>query len=105
MTWEFRPHRRPVYTRSLRANGRRIRQYFGSGPAAEAAAEEDARRRAEREAEAERVHNNQAQHEPLDELLDRLAVALDLLTKATLIAAGFHRPARKPWRRRREHVA
>lgn len=70
MTWQFRPQRRPAYTRSLRVNGRRVHQYLGSGPAAQAVAAEDARRRAERQAEAALVRDERARHAPVDRLLD-----------------------------------
>jgi hypothetical protein len=102
MAWETRGGSRQYYTRTHRVGSKRVRVYLGCGPAAEAAAAEDARRRAEREAEAQRVRGDQARHAPADELLDTLATGADLLVKAVPNAAGFHRPARRPWRRRRQ---
>ena len=89
MAWERRG-RNLYYYRVHRQHGRIIREYFGRGPAAVAAAEEDAKRRAERAADT-----------MLREQIAGVGDEADALVSAALLAAGFHRPQRKPWRKRR----
>lgn len=100
MAWEARGDRR-YFRRSVR-DGRRVRSiYIGTGPVAELVAQADELLRAEREA---RRRARQAERDRLDEAdahLDRLDALADLLTRAELTAAGYHRHDRGAWRRRR----
>jgi hypothetical protein len=82
-------------------DGRSVRTYLGTGAVGEAAAAEveaqrlDQRRRREALAKLERRHREALR------LADGSRRACELLVTAELTAAGYHRPAHKPWRRRR----
>ena len=105
MAWEERERGGRYYTRSRRKDGRVVREYVGTGPFAEIVAASD---RTGREiAEAERKQEK-AQHRGELERLDALAApvleldrAAEILVRAHLVAAGYHRHKRE-WRRRRE---
>ena len=103
MAWEARGSRR-YYTRSKRVNGRVVREYVGAAgaPAAELAAAADGLRRLGREAAARERHAEQARHREAEAPLVRLCALSDALTRAALLAAGFHQHHRGQWRRRRE---
>ncbi len=82
-------------------DGKAVKTYYGTGAIAEAAAAE---------IEAQRVlrrERRQAQEQVDRKLRQALQFArmfethCDDLTAAALLAAGYHRPAYKPWRRRR----
>ncbi len=94
MPWESGPRGRPYYTRTRREDGRVIREYIGVGQEGKRAAEEDdaRRRQAEADREAERA---------LAEDIESLSELADLLARAALLAAGYHRPNRGPGRKRR----
>jgi hypothetical protein len=97
MAWEKRRERAYFY-RSVRRNGKVKKQYYGTGPTGRLAANADALRRAERVA-AEQAHR--AEKDQLDvavRLTHDLSRCCDLLAAAALLAAGFHRPCRHPWR-------
>ena len=94
MPWESGPRGRPYYTRTRRENGRVIREYIGVGEVGQRAAEEDEARR--RQAEADREADR-----ALAEEIRSLSELADLLARSALLAAGYHRPNRGPWRKRR----
>src|SRR5947207_3921718 len=94
MPWESGPRGRPYYTRTRRENGRVIREYVGVGQEGRQAAEEDEARRRQVEAERDAAR-------ALAEDVQKLAEFADLLARAALLAAGYHRPNRGPWRKRR----
>ena len=107
MAWETRERGQRYYTRSHRVAGRVVREYVGRGLLGEMAAREDAtRREARREAQTaaraarEREREVDRQVRELVATVERQAAAL---TTITLTAAGYHRPKRGSWRRRREH--
>jgi hypothetical protein len=91
------------YTRSRKVNGRVVREYVGTGRVAELAAQLDALERERREREARAVRQQKAELTVLDAELKALTERADLLARAALLAAGFHRHKRGDWRRRREH--
>ena len=100
MGWEPRERGGLYYTRSRREGGRVVREYVGSGEIAEALASADgtirrARRleRARRRAEVERLEALAAPARELDE-------AAEVLVRAHLLAAGWHRH-KGEWRMRR----
>jgi hypothetical protein len=90
----------PYYTRSRREGGRVVREYIGSGPVAELVAEADRAAREEREAAAMRERREREKLEALAAPVLELSDAADILARAHLIAAGYHRH-KGEWRRAR----
>ena len=101
MPWETNRRGFRYYTRTLKGNGRRLRRYFGNGPAAERAAAEDRQGRAERAAAAERRRAERAHLIQAGAPVRALSDCTDLLTRATLVAAGYWQHDRGEWRKRR----
>ena len=103
MAWQVVDGRK-YYYRATRLAGRPVRRYVGAAgsPAAELAAAADGLRRLGREAAARERHAEQARHREAEAPLLALCVRTDVLTRAALLSAGFHRHHRGPWRRRRE---
>ena len=103
MAWSQRGSRSYFYV-TQRVNGRPVRRYVGAAddPAAELAAAADHLRRLGREAAARERHAEQARQLAVEGHLVRLCALSDVLTRAALLAAGFHRHHRGEWRRRRE---
>src|SRR5215210_2760614 len=100
MGWETRERGGAYYTRSRRESGRVVREYVGGGEFAEAVAHSDeairrARqlKRARRRAEVERLEDLAAPARELDEIAE-------ILIRAHLLAAGWHRH-KGEWRMRR----
>jgi len=96
MTWETRNGGGRYYTRSRRAGGRVVREYIGTGPAAEMAAAADAARRAQREQERRAWNRTKKEIEASEDALEQLGEAICGL----LGGAGFYRHHRGEWRRR-----
>ena len=104
MGWESRGTcRGRFYTRSKKVGGRVVREYVGTGPVAEIAAAADALRRSDQRAAAEARRVEQDRWAEAAAPLKELSRAADLLARAALLAAGYHRHSRSTWRRRR-HV-
>ena len=101
MGWETRQRGDRYYTRSRRVNGRVVREYVGTGLAAELAAAEDATRRRQRAAEVAALRAAHAQIEAPAAALGEFDTLLDGLVAALLVGAGYHRHHRGEWRRRR----
>lgn len=99
MGWECRGRCR-YYTRSKRAGDRIVREYVGTGPAAERAALEDARRRTLRAQEALDRQAVAVRWDALEAKLKSFEQGLHLLTKAVLLAEGYHQHHRGEWRKR-----
>jgi hypothetical protein len=97
VAWEARGGGRYYYKVS-RDGGRIRRLYLGNGPVAELAARDAELRRAERRARA----RSQARLEAAEAASRELVELADLLARAALVAAGYHRHDRGAWRRRRE---
>ena len=100
MAWELGRRGQRFYTRTRRVGGRRVREYLGSGPRAQAAAEADGRRRAEREAQAAARRRERDRLAEADGLVLQLCEAVGLAASAVLAASGFHRHGGE-WRARR----
>jgi hypothetical protein len=100
MFWVRRKGRRYLY--ETRRVGRRVRKvYLGTGPLAEhlmAKAEELKAAQAARAAERDR---QEATRSAAARAATELAAGLDLLTRACLLAAGYHQHDRGAWRRKR----
>ena len=105
MAWQVVDGRK-YYYRHRRDGGRPRTVYVGAagGPAAELAAAADHLRRLGREAAARERHAEQARHQEVEAPLVRLCAVSDVLTRASLLSAGFHRHHRGPWRRRRREL-
>jgi hypothetical protein len=94
MAWD----KRGFFYRSRRVGSQVVREYFGRGPLAEAAAYLLDQLKTAREGYARRAGLLDAADAPFRELHDRLARA----AAAHLLAAGYHRHDRGPWRKRRD---
>lgn len=90
--------RRGYYYRSRRSGGRVVRDYFGRGPVADAAAYLFDEMRRSRAGNAQRAKAVEA----ADDLYRRLGGCLDRLAAAQLLAAGHYRHDRGRWRKRRD---
>jgi len=90
MGW-VRRGKRKYYYRSRWVDGRVVKEYVGSGPEAEAEAKKAAQWREflRRVAEVEAI-------------LDRLDEVCNLAADAIMVAAGYYRHDRGPWRKRRD---
>ena len=102
MAWETRRGRGRYFTRSKRVGKRVIREYLGTGPAAELAAELDALERAARAAAAATWRTERARLEELDAAVAAFDRSVEALARAALLAAGYHQHHRGEWRRRRD---
>jgi hypothetical protein len=89
------------YTRSRREGGRVVREYVGRGPGAELVARLDELERDERETGRQVRRIERERIDALDEPLNELADAAELLVRAVLLAAGFRQHNRGEWRKKR----
>jgi len=102
MAWEKRERGGVYYTRSRKVNGRVVREYVGGGVLGELAAQMDALKRCQREEEAQALREECERMEALESPLEELYEAAEVLTRATLLAAGYRRHKRGEWRKKRE---
>jgi hypothetical protein len=102
--WERRERGGLYYYRSRRVNGRVEKEYIGTGPLAELAAEADALEHRQREEEAKAWQAERERLEALEGLTEELCEAAELLTRATLLAAGYRQHHRGEWRKQRERA-
>lgn len=106
MAWEKRARGGQYYTRSRRSNGRVVREYLGCGGRAQEAAARDQRQRDQRQRE-ERAALRAAWDGEFQRLdaAEQLVIAyctyVERAAREALMAAGFHRHARREWRRAR----
>ena len=91
MAWETRERGGRYYTRSRREGGRVIREYVGAGIAGELASETDRIERELREAEEARQKAELERLESLAAPVLEVSEAAEVLARAHLVAAGFHR--------------
>jgi hypothetical protein len=96
MAWETRGNQR-YYYRARKVNGRVIKEYVGTGAAAEAAAAEDEARRIAR---AKRKSVS-IEGDPLTSLMDSYLEFSDIFFNGSLVASGYYRHHGGEWRRRR----
>jgi hypothetical protein len=89
------------FYRCRRVGGRPVQLHLGRGPAAELAAAADDLLRVERAAAARERRDEQARVQAAESPLLALCRAADVLSRAALVAAGFHQHARSTWRRKR----
>lgn len=104
MGWERRDRGGTYYTRSRREDGRVVREYVGTGAAAELAAALDVQlretRRRLRQQQRARWRAELSRLERMDEHVDAVDAFADLVMAASLRAAGYHLHHRSEWRRR-----
>ena len=101
MSWESRgKHGLRFYYRARRREGRIIKSCMGSGQAANVSWQLDL---------ADRAQRKRARAQEREELAEFAAVAdqvaefcdfADLITRAALLIAGYHRPLQGSWRKR-----
>ena len=96
MAWE----KGRYYTRSRKVNGRVIREYVGCGEVGELAAQLDAIKREQQEHERRMWRAEKEEIEAFDEQIAKCCAVADLIARAAMVAAGFHRHHGE-WRRRR----
>ena len=101
MGWERRSRGGLYYTRSRRVGGRVVREYVGTGLAAELAARLDAAERGRRGARAAAGRAERERLDAADATLAELSAVADALARSALLLAGYHRHDRGEWRRRR----
>jgi hypothetical protein len=100
--WERRERGGLYYTRSRKENGRVVREYVGGGILGELAAQMDAERRQLREAEKAAQREEREHLDALVAPLEKLCEAAEIITRAALVASGYHQHNRGEWRKRRE---
>jgi hypothetical protein len=101
VAWETRGGHGRYYTRSVRRDGRVVREYVGTGRVAEAIAAVDRERRAKRAAQREASRAALTRLAEADALVSTLCAAAETAARAHLLLAGYHRHDRGGWRRRR----
>lgn len=101
MAWESRNGRGRYLTKSVKRDGRVIRQYLGTGPVAEIIAKLEALERERREVERAERREAEARLDEALRLVETFSAEVDTVVGATLERAGFHRPKRGKWRKRR----
>jgi hypothetical protein len=104
MAWERRGNGL-YYYRSKRVNGKVVKEYVGAGPVASMVADAEATARqvddmlhSERRAKQE---ESRERFEAVDAPISDFNEAAQVLAKAALLAAGYHRHERGEWRLRR----
>ncbi|MEI8371663.1 MAG: hypothetical protein WCJ35_02395 [Planctomycetota bacterium] len=104
MAWEKRGTCGQLYYyRVRRVCGRVVKEYVGSADSRKAkeAAVQDAARKAERTASRQAEQQRRLAYDSIAEQAASVVHELDSMVTTALIAAGFHRPQRKPWRKKR----
>jgi len=99
MAWERRGDQ-TYYYRSRKIGGRVVKEYIGGGLAGTLAEREDAMRRRTRDAERAALQADRDAFNAATVAHEELSRAADALLTAALIAAGYHRHDRGPWRKR-----
>jgi hypothetical protein len=103
MGWERRQGRLYFY-KSVRIGGRPRKIYLGKGAAAETQAARVDQAQKQRQAERDALRTEQVRLAPTEAALDDLRAAADLLTRAALLAVGYHLH-KGEWRKRRRRHA
>ena len=100
MGWEQRGGKR-YYYRARRANGRVVKEYCGTGAAAEEVARLDAEAAEKRRRRQQEWREYLAREAQIVALLDEIHVACDAVVVPAMTAAGYHR-VRGEWRKKRK---
>jgi hypothetical protein len=103
MGWEHRPGgSAPYYYHAARTpEGRVLKEYYGRGERAQAAAAAVARSQARRNADRRAVQEERGRLAGPNGLMAELVGVTQLLLDATLLSNGYHRPNYGKWRKRR----
>jgi hypothetical protein len=99
MAWQQRGTKRYLY-RSVKQQGRVIRQYLGTGPVAEALYHVEVRERQQRQAEADAWRQTLVDQTAIDAQVQRWWEQQGLLLQALLYTEGFYRHDPSVWRKR-----
>jgi hypothetical protein len=99
MAWQQRGTKRYLY-RSVKHQGRVLREYLGTGPSAEALYHAEVRERQQRHAAREAWRQTLADHAAIDAQVQRWWEQQGLLLQALLYTEGFYRHDRSVWRKR-----
>jgi hypothetical protein len=99
MAWEVRNNKR-YYYKMVRINNKVHHLYRGTGQRSEQAAAEDLRIRQERMAQIDAERTKQAKLNQAEQPLHQVGSLTDLLTRATLVAAGYYQHDHGEWRKR-----
>jgi hypothetical protein len=91
MAWERRKCGGLYYTQSRREDGRVVREYVGTGQFAEIIAHSDRTKRELAQAEKAQQRRELERLEALAAPVEELSEAAEVLVRAHLIAAGYHR--------------
>lgn len=100
MAWEKRG-KGTCYYRSVRLQGRVVKRYCGGGIAGRQAAQWDATRRAQDREDRETERREIDRLDRAISMCRRIHRMCELLTAASLLVAGYYRPSRHGWRKRR----
>ena len=100
MGWEER-RGRPYYYRSVREGKRVRKEYVGGGALGQLLAQIDELKRLQRKEEEASWREEQERLQRNAGFLRELEEAAEILTRAELLAAGFHKH-KGEWRRKRE---
>jgi hypothetical protein len=102
MGWERRGAK--LYYYSKRRHGRRVvSTYVGTGVAGASEALAAAGRRAEREAERAACRALSERQQEIDRASESWSAVVELGAQAVLVAAGYRRRGRGPWRKARDY--
>lgn len=101
MGWEQRGNGL-YYYRKRRIGDTVVSEYVGRGELAQLIATLDALEREEREAEQEAWREHRDEIAAVDQMLDEIQEVVRTLTRAYLLAAGYH-THKGQWRRRRKN--
>jgi hypothetical protein len=99
MAWQQRGTKRYLY-RSVKQQGRVIREYLGTGPSAEALYNVEVRERQQRHTAREAWRQTLADQTAIDVQVQRWWEQQGLLLQALLYTEGCYRHDRSPWRKR-----
>jgi hypothetical protein len=102
MAWEARKGKGRYYTRSRKENGRTVREYLGSGDAAELIAQLDNLERQSRNAEKEAEREFCAELDALEKCTASLNAAADSAFRSAMQLAGYHQHRYGEWRKKRD---
>lgn len=101
MGWETRKNSQgSYYTRSKRIDDRVVREYIGTGPAAEFIAERDESDRRQRQLDQIEFDKEREAQSLIDRKIDEETRLIQALTRAFLLVNGYHKH-KGQWRKTR----